>query len=217
MGSLISVDGLLKQAEAGTLKLPTVPPRTRATSPIPFGSSAEPALPYVPPAQPRPPPPRANRPWPWMRSRTPTNRFQPRIRRRSKAAGAKSWKKSLAQKKSLEAILRDTHPKKLDEGTLVLACLGPFHQEQMAKPENKILVEKILEEETGRPIHLVPVLAGPAPVDPAKPNGPRAPKPLSVPKIDTKELEKEEPIVAAALKMFGGKIVEIKRTSPQNK
>jgi hypothetical protein len=33
--------------------------------------------------------------------------------------------------------------------------------------------------------------------------------------VDVATLEKEEPIVAAALKMFGGKIVEVKRNNPQ--
>jgi hypothetical protein len=118
------------------------------------------------------------------------------------------------QKKALQGILSDTHPKNLDEGTLVLVCKGPFHQEQLSKPENKTLVEQILKEQLGRPITLVPVLPEGTPM-PEKPSGPRAPKPLSAPKVDLKELEKEEPLVAAALKMFGGKIVEVKRNNPQ--
>ncbi len=214
MGSLISVDGLLKQAEAGTLKLPTVPPRTTVPAPT-VAATAEPALPYVPPAA-TPAPASEGEPTLAVDEIEDADESgsYPELAK-IKGRWREILEKVAAQKKSLEAILRDTHPKKLDEGTLVLACLGPFHQEQMTKPENKILVEKILEEEAGRPIHLVPVLSGPGPAGPsAKPNGPRAPKTLSSPKIDEKELEKEEPIVAAAMKMFGGKIVEVKRTPP---
>jgi DNA polymerase-3 subunit gamma/tau len=120
------------------------------------------------------------------------------------------------QKKALQGVLVDTRPKHIDEGTLILVCKGPFHHEQLSKPENKVLVEKLLEEMLGRKINLVPVLPeGSAAAAPDKPSALRAPKPLSAPKIDVEKLEKEEPIVAAALKMFGGKIVEVKRNNPQ--
>jgi hypothetical protein len=121
-----------------------------------------------------------------------------------------------SQKKALQGILMDTRPKKLEEGTLVLVCKGPFHHEQLSKPENKVLVERLLEEAVGRKINLVPVLPEGAPAaSPEKSSGPRAPKALASPKVDVKELEKEEPLVAAALKMFGGKIVEVKRNNPK--
>ncbi len=120
-----------------------------------------------------------------------------------------------AQKASLKGVLVDTRPKKIDEGTLTLVCKGPFHHEQLSKPENKVFLEKLLEEVLGRKITLVPVLPESSAPSPEKPSGPRAPKPLSAPKVDVEKLEKEEPIVAAALKMFGGKIVEVKRNNPQ--
>jgi len=122
-----------------------------------------------------------------------------------------------AQKKALQGVLIDTRPKSLDEGTLVLVCKGPFHQEQLSKSENKTLVEQILKDLLGRPITLVPVLAeGAAKVSETKaPAASRAPKSLVAPAVDVKELEKEEPLVAAALKMFGGKIVEVKRNNPK--
>jgi DNA polymerase III subunit gamma/tau len=121
-----------------------------------------------------------------------------------------------AQKKALQGVLFDTRPKHIDEGTLILVCKGPFHHEQLSKPENKVLVEKLLEEMLGRKINLVPVLPeGSVTATSDKPSTLRSPKPLSAPKIDVETLEKEEPIVAAALKMFGGKIVEVKRNNPQ--
>ena len=120
-----------------------------------------------------------------------------------------------AQKKSLQGVMVDTRPTGLDEGTLVLACISQFHHEQLSKPENKVLVEKILEETLGRKINLVPVLPESKAAAPEKTSGPRAPKPLSAPQVDVKELEKEEPLVAATLKMFGAKIVEVKRNNPQ--
>jgi hypothetical protein len=212
MASLVSVGDLLRQAETGSLKLPAPPPRAAAP---PASVLAEPGAPYAASA---PPPASVSEGEPALAVDEIEDPAEPGSSpefAKIKSRWREILEKVAAQKKALEAILKDTHPKKFDEGTLVLACLGPFHQEQMTKPENKILVEKILEEEVGQPIHLVPVLSGPAPAGPAaKPNGPRAPKPLSSPKIDEKELEKEEPIVAAALKMFGGKIVEVKRTPP---
>jgi hypothetical protein len=120
-----------------------------------------------------------------------------------------------AQKASLKGVLVDTRPKKMDEGTLTLVCKGPFHFEQLSKPENKVLIEKFLEEMVGRKVILVPVLPEGGSATPDKPSGPRAPKALSAPTVDVATLEKEEPIVAAALKMFGGKIVEVKRNNPQ--
>ncbi len=122
------------------------------------------------------------------------------------------------QKKALQGVLVDTRPKHIDEGTLILVCKGPFHLEQLSKPENKTLVEKLLEEALGRRINLVPVLpegSAPTPLPPTGLPALRAPKPLSAPQIDVEKLEKEEPIVAAALKMFGGKIVEVKRNNPK--
>ena len=123
--------------------------------------------------------------------------------------------KVAAQKKRLESVLHGTHPKRIDENTLVLVCDGPFHHDQISVPENRILIEKLLEELLARKLTIVPVLAENAPASADKPTGPRSPKPQSAPKVDVKELEKEEPLVAAALKMFGGKIVEVKRNNPQ--
>jgi DNA polymerase III gamma/tau subunit len=120
-----------------------------------------------------------------------------------------------AQKKALQGVLVDTRPKNIDEGTLVLVCKGQFHHEQLSKPENKILVEKLLEEALGRKITLVPVLPEGTTATAEKPAGPRVPKSASAVKVDVAELEKEEPIVAAAMKLFGGKIVEVKRNNPQ--
>jgi hypothetical protein len=123
--------------------------------------------------------------------------------------------KVASQKKMLEGVLRDTRPKHIDEGALILVCKGPFHHEQLSKPENKVLVEKLLEEMLGRKISLVPVLPEGTATATDKSPALRAPKPLSAPKIDVEKLEKEEPIVAAAMKMFGAKIVDVKRNNPQ--
>ncbi len=120
------------------------------------------------------------------------------------------------QKKMLEGILMDTHPKKLDEGTLVLVCKGAFHHEQISNPENKALLEQLLAEVVGRKITLVPVLPeGSASPGQERATGPRAPKPLSSPKVDLKELGEKDPLVLAAINMFGAKIVEVKRNNPQ--
>jgi DNA polymerase-3 subunit gamma/tau len=213
LGSLLSVGDLLKQAEKGVLPTVSLPSRPAPIVPA-VTTVREKSAPYEPEPS-NPPAPSEGEP------ALAVSEIEDAAEPGSSPEFAKikgRWREILekvaAQKKALEAILRDTHPKKLDENTLVLSCLGPFHQEQMSKAENKIIVEKILEEEIGRPVHLVPVLSAPVSSNPAKTSGPRAPKPLSVPNIDTKELEKEEPIVAAAMKMFGGKIVEVKRTPP---
>jgi len=118
------------------------------------------------------------------------------------------------QKKSLEGVLTDTRPKSLEEGTLVLVCKGPFHHEQLSNPENKKLVEQVLKDFLGRPVTLVPVLAE-GDVSPTKPSPLRSPRSFSASKMDPKELEKEEPIVAAVTKLFNGVVVEVKRNTPQ--
>ena len=117
---------------------------------------------------------------------------------------------------SLKAVLADTRPKTLDSGTLVLLCKGPFHYEKLSVTENKVLVEGFIEELVGRKINLIPVLPEGA-VKNASSEKPavRAPKPLSSPKMDVKEMEKEEPVVAAAMKLFGAKVVEVKRSNPK--
>jgi DNA polymerase III subunit gamma/tau len=121
-----------------------------------------------------------------------------------------------AKNASLKAVLADTRPKTLDGGTLVLLCKGPFHYEKLSVSENKVLVESFIEELVGRKINLIPVLPEGA-VKNASSEKPavRAPKPLSSPKMDVKEIEKEEPVVAAAMKLFGAKIVEVKRNNPK--
>ena len=90
-------------------------------------------------------------------------------------------------KKSLQGILMDTNPKKLEEGTLILVCKTPFHYEQISKNENKVFVEKLLEDVVGRKTSLVPVLpeSATASATPQTP-GLRVPKPLSGPKVDMK-------------------------------
>ncbi|HTA76257.1 MAG TPA: DNA polymerase III subunit gamma/tau [bacterium] len=120
-----------------------------------------------------------------------------------------------AKKVALKGVLLDTRPKTIDADTLVLLCKGPFHFENLSKPENKVLVESVIEELVGRKINLVPVLPASAAKTPSDKPVVRAPKSLTAPKIDVKELEKEEPIVAATMKLFGAKVVEVKRNNPQ--
>jgi len=122
-----------------------------------------------------------------------------------------------AKNASLKAVLADTKPKTLDSGTLVLLCKGPFHFEKLSVPENKVLVENFIEELVGRKINIIPVLPEGA-VKNASSEKPavRAPKPLASPKMDVKEMEKEEPVVAAAMKLFGAKVVEVKRNNPKS-
>jgi hypothetical protein len=120
-----------------------------------------------------------------------------------------------AKKAALKGVLIDTRPKTLDETTLVLLCKGPFHFEQLSKTENKDLVESVIEEMVGRKISLIPLLpAGSVKNTSLEKPAVRAPKPMSSPKMDVKEVEKEEPVVAAAMKLFGAKVVEVKRSIP---
>ncbi|HEY5037747.1 MAG TPA: hypothetical protein VIJ93_01600, partial [bacterium] len=204
---LISVGDLLKQAESGAT--PTPPPAPRSAPPPPKTS-------YEAPPAPKPAVAQEGEPiFAVDEIEDPAEAEKNPEMAKLKSQWMELLEKVGAQKSSLKGILVDTRPKKLEEGTLVLACKGPFHLEQISKSENKVLVEKLLEEIVGRKINLVPVLPERTASSPEKPTGLRTPKPLSAPKIDVKELEKEEPMVAAALKMFGGKIVEIKRNNPQ--
>jgi len=225
MKQLVSVGDLLKQMETGAAPSFATPPRQGfggqaasegrpSPSPAPVRpSAAEIPASYTPKPASAPPP---------GEPVLAVDEIEDPVEAEASPEMAKlksQWQELLekvgAQKASLKGVLVDTRPKKIDEGTLTLVCKGPFHHEQLSKPENKVFVEKILEELIGRKINLVPVLSETKAAAPDKPAGPRAPKPLSAPKVDVEKLEKEEPIVAAALKMFGGKIVEVKRNNPQ--
>ena len=105
--------------------------------------------------------------------------------------------KVAARDKPLEAVMRDTQPKKLEENTLVIVCKSLFHLERISKPECKILIESILAEEIGKKITLVPVLPEGSNTSPqSKNSGPKNPRSVSAPKVDMKELEKEDCAVA---------------------
>jgi hypothetical protein len=100
---------------------------------------------------------------------------------------------------------------------LVLVCKNDFLYESISKNENKLLAEKLLEEVVGRKITLVPVLPektkpGNVPAPPQA-TGPRAPKSQAEIKKEADMVEKEEPIVSSAVKIFGAKIVEVKRNN----
>ena len=212
--ALTSVGDLLRQIEGGSSPSVSSPIKAAVAAPQPLPRTSAPT--YAPPAAPQKAVVQEGEPAlavDEIEDAAPTDQNPDMAKLKS------HWRELLekvkAQKTALEGVLADTRPKKIDEGTLILVCKGPFHQEQLSKPENKVLVEKLLEELLGRKINLVPVLPEGAPASSDKPSGPRAPKPSSAPKVDVKELEKEEPLVAAALKMFGGKIVEVKRNNTQ--
>jgi DNA polymerase-3 subunit gamma/tau len=213
MRSLVSVDDLLRQGDAGLPATPRPAPAPRSSSPAP--PPAKPSSPAAPAAS-RPAPPQEGEP----------SLAVDEIEESAEGTGnpelsklRSQWREVLekvgAQNRSLKGILSDTRPKNLEDGTLVLMCKSVFHQEQMAKAENKILVEKSLEALLGRKIVLVPVLPeAPSPAAAPKAAGPRAPRPASAPKVDLKELERDEPIVAATVKLFGAKVVEVKKSNP---
>src|SRR5208282_4565061 len=127
-----SVGDLLRQAETGSLKLPPASPRPAAPT---ASMTAEAGIPYAASA---PSPASKSEGEPALAVDDMEDPAEPGSSpefAKIKSRWREILEKVAAQKKSLEAVLRDTHPKKLDEGTLVLACLGPFHQEQMTKPE----------------------------------------------------------------------------------
>ncbi len=216
--ALTSVGDLLKQVQSGR---PAFCLRAREESPPLFRARQNPPV-RLPPVPTPPPAPAKSMPEQAGEPVLAVDEIEDAVETEKNPDMAKlksHWtellEKVALQKKRLESVLHGTHPKRIDENTLVLACDGPFHHDQISVPENKILVEKLLEELLGRKLTIVPVLAENAPTSADKPAGPRSPKAQSAPKVDVKELEKEEPLVAAALKMFGGKIVEVKRNNPQ--
>jgi DNA polymerase III gamma/tau subunit len=211
MKSLTSVGDLLKQAQSGT--------PIAAPSPAPRAEAPRPAAPMNSPS----PKPAPSAPAPVGEPVLAVDEIEDATEAEKNPDLAKlkaQWTEFLEkvgeQKKALQGVLTDTRPRQIDGNTLVIACKSAFHQEQLAKAESKALVESLIEGILGRKITVVPVLAQTAPVASApKPSGPRAPKALSAPSVDMEKIEKEEPIVAAAVKMFGGKIVEVKRNNPQ--
>jgi DNA polymerase III subunit gamma/tau len=213
---LTSVGDLLKQVESGSIPVINNPkPVVSAPRPTAPVSTPTPAPSYIPP------------PKPAAVTEGEAVLAVDEIEEPMEADGSpeiaklkSQWQELLekvgAKNASLKAVLADTRPKTLDSGTLVLLCKGPFHYEKLSVSENKVLVEGFIEELVGRKINLIPVLPEGA-VKTASSEKPavRAPKPLSSPKMDVKEIEKEEPVVAAAMKLFGAKVVEVKRSNPK--
>ncbi len=205
---LTSVGDLLKQLEGGSV--PSAP-----TKPLPIPSKMMAAESPAPISSKPSPPPVGEPVLAVDEIEDPVDAEKNPEMAKLKSQWTELLEKVGTQKKALQGVLVDTHPKHFDEGTLILVCKGPFHHEQLSKLENKMLVEKLLEELLGHKINLVPVLPEASTPAADKPSVLRAPKPLSAPKIDVETLEKEEPIVAAALKMFGAKIVDVKRNNPK--
>jgi len=207
MGSLVSMEDLLGRVESGKppLPAPTAPPARKDAAPA-----------AAPVAAPGPGPIASGEPVLAVDEiEDPLETEKNPEMAKLKSHWTELLEKVAAKKKMLEGVLKDTRPKALDGGTLVLVCMGPFHYDTLTKPENKTLVEGLLGELVGRKINLVPVLPENAPAAADRPTGPRIPKPLAAPAVTVQQLEKEEPLVAAAVKLFGGKIVEVKRNQPQ--
>ena len=211
MKSLTTVGDLLKQVQSGApMAAPSPAPRPEVSRPAPVAPAPKPTVP----------------------SPTPVTVGEPVLAvdeiedaveaeknpdmAKLKAQWTEFLEKVGEQKKALQGVLVDTRPKQMDGNTLVIVCKSGFHQDQLTKTENKTLVEAVIEGILGRKVTIVPVLSQAAPTASVpKASGPRAPKPLSAPAVDMEKIEKDEPIVAAAMKMFGGKIVEVKRNNPQ--
>jgi DNA polymerase III gamma/tau subunit len=213
MKSLTTVGDLLKQVQSGApVTAPLPAPRAEAPRPAaPVSPSPKPAAPVVPAPAPVGEPVLAV-----DEIEDPVDAGKDPDLAKLKAQWTEFLEKVGEQKKILQGVLVDTRPKQVDGNTLVLSCKSGFHQDQLTKDENKSLVEAAASAILGRKVTLVAVLAQAAPTAASpKASGPRAPKPLSAPAVDMEKIEKDEPIVAAAMKMFGGKIVEVKRNNPQ--
>ena len=222
MKALTNLGDLIRQTEGGAAPVAAVAPASpRPTAPVPAPaaprSQENPAQAGLAPYRPTPEP-MAQVGEPALA----VDEIEDAVEAEKSPEMAKlkgQWREMLekigTKNKSLRGVMEDTRPKTMDEGTLVLVCKGPFHLEQLAKPENKAIVEDLLAEILGHKISLVPVLPEKPSVVGEKSPGPRAPKPLSAPVLDEKRLEKEEPLVAAAINIFGAKVVEVKRNSPQ--
>jgi DNA polymerase-3 subunit gamma/tau len=222
MKSLTTVGDLLKQVQSGAPVAAFASAKASADKAIPpvpqsFSAGGPPVTPTPKPASPVPAPVMVGEPV------LAVDEIEDAVEGEKNPDLAKlkaQWTEFLEkvgeQKKALQGVLVDTRPKQMDGNTLVIVCKSGFHQDQLTKPENKSLVESVAEGFLGRKITVVPVLSQIAATASApKTSGPRAPKPLSAPAVDMEKIEKDEPIVAAAMKMFGGKIVEVKRNNPQ--
>jgi hypothetical protein len=122
--------------------------------------------------------------------------------------------KTATQKKALQGILLDCAPKSFDRGTLAITCKSAFHQSHLQLPENKRLIEQIIEETANIKVNVVPVLSEAVQADTKTPNG--TPKPQARPKMDTQAIQKDEPLVKAVLDIFDGKIVDVIRSNRSN-
>lgn len=128
------------------------------------------------------------------------------------------WKEFLekvyASRRSLHGVLLDTQPKSWDNGVLTIACKGPFHREQVEKEENRKILEAYLGEVTGLKVAITGSLSGDAPAPKTVVREAGVLKPMGKTAAEMKEIGKQEPFVEAVVKLFNGKVVDVKKSRP---
>ncbi len=132
-----------------------------------------------------------------------------------KSCWSEFLEKVRAANRALHGVMLDTRPGSWNDGNLTLVCKGAFHRDQVEKEENRKTLEVLLEQSAGFRSSIRAALADEA----SAPRVQRGPggllKPMGGGKPDLQEISRQEPFVDAVVKLFNGKVVDVKRSHPK--
>ncbi len=146
-GSMPVAEPAEKAAPTPSAARPSSPPRRARDAATP--TQAQAPSPRVAEAAPR---------------RTPT---EPVTLERAQRLWQKVWAKVQRRDRTLEPLLRSTEPTALEGDKLTVACLYPFHQAVLSRPEDARVLAAAVEEVLGQPLKVEAVLraSGPTPAE----------------------------------------------------
>jgi DNA polymerase-3 subunit gamma/tau len=104
--------------------------------------------------------------------------------------------------RNLEALLKSVHPFDIEGSTVVLLAISDFHKKQIEQPSNRKIVEEILSKHMGKPL------------------GIRCTVEARTKKQDIRkqiQSARKDPLVKAAINIFGADIVRIEEHDEEDK
>lgn len=124
------------------------------------------------------------------------------------------------QRRPLHALLEPARPQKLDGDrlTLVFGAQYGFHCDRVSDPSNRSLIEQILREVTGMAVALQCVLEQRDAGADAAPSGEPAPAASDeAPGGPAGAAEELDSLVAGALEIFGGRLIDFEKASGEDR
>jgi len=131
-------------------------------APAGAGRDARGARPVAPAAEPEPAPVVVAKP-PRMGKPVPEVTLE-----RARRLWPKVMAKVQRRDRTLEPLLRSMEPRSLDEETITVGCLYPFHQAALGQTEDVGVVAQAVEEVLGSGFRIAPVLVAPGSTEPAE-------------------------------------------------